>query len=95
MARKELKQQAKKLAKDYGYLPYMIERYLSLWGEEETVSFLDACENPVRTSVRFNLLKASLQDADVLTFERPDDICRFQRDQQDALVRWLETVDVR
>ncbi|MHA2186999.1 MAG: RsmB/NOP family class I SAM-dependent RNA methyltransferase [Candidatus Thorarchaeota archaeon] len=63
MARKELKQQAKKLAKDYGYLPYMIERYLSLWGEEETVSFLDACENPVRTSVRFNLLKAPLQDA--------------------------------
>ena len=63
MSRKELKQQAKKMAKEYGYLPYMIERYLFLWGEEETVRFLDACEIPIRTSVRFNLLKATMQDA--------------------------------
>jgi pimeloyl-ACP methyl ester carboxylesterase len=39
--------------------------------------------------------KASWQDADALTFERPDDICRFQRTQQDALLRWLETEVIR
>lgn len=35
--------------------------------------------------------KASWQDKNGFTFMSPDDICRFQRDQQDALVRWLET----
>ena len=39
--------------------------------------------------------KASWQGVDALTFERPDDICRFQRTQQDALVRWLETEVMR
>ncbi len=39
--------------------------------------------------------KTSLQDANALTLERPDDICRFQRTQQDAVVRWLETAIVR
>ena len=34
--------------------------------------------------------KALWQDEDALTFVSPDDICRFQREQQDALVRWFE-----
>lgn len=33
--------------------------------------------------------EAAWQGADALTFMSPDDICRFQRNQQDALVRWL------
>jgi len=35
------------------------------------------------------------QDGDALTFERPNDICRFQGDQQDVLLRWLETAATR
>jgi NOL1/NOP2/sun family putative RNA methylase len=59
MSRKEIRARAKVLAKEYGYLQYMIERYLTLWGEEETLQFLDACENPVRSSIRVNTLKAN------------------------------------
>lgn len=58
MAVKEIRERAKVLAKEYGYLQYMVERYLSLWGEEETVQFLKACEEPVKTSLRMNTLKA-------------------------------------
>lgn len=36
--------------------------------------------------------KALWQDEDALTFVSPDDICRFQREQQDALVRWFEAM---
>ena len=59
MAKKELRQRAKVLAKEHGYLQYMIERYLSLWGEEDTLKFIEACEQPVRTSIRVNTLKSS------------------------------------
>ena len=59
MAKKEIRQRAKVLAKEHGYLQYMIERYLSLWGEEGTLKFIEACDQPIRTSVRVNTLKAS------------------------------------
>ena len=62
MQRKEIRELAKRLAKEYGYLPYMIERYLILWGEEDTLRFLDACERPVRTSIRVNTTKASVEE---------------------------------
>ena len=39
--------------------------------------------------------KASWKNGDALTFDRADDICRFQRTQQDALLRWLETKALR
>jgi pimeloyl-ACP methyl ester carboxylesterase len=35
-------------------------------------------------------VKPSWQDKNGLRFVSPDDICRFQRSQQDVLVRWLE-----
>jgi NOL1/NOP2/sun family putative RNA methylase len=57
MASKQLRQRAKEIAKQYGYLPYMIERYLALWGEEETIQFIEACEEQITTSVRVNTLK--------------------------------------
>jgi NOL1/NOP2/sun family putative RNA methylase len=63
MSRKELREKAKGLAKEHGYLPYMIERYLNLWGEQETLQFLEACEKPVKTSIRVNTLRA---DQDVV-----------------------------
>ncbi|MBA2113798.1 glucuronyl esterase domain-containing protein [Bremerella alba] len=34
--------------------------------------------------------RASWQDSREMTFLTPDDICRFQSTQQDALLRWLE-----
>ncbi len=60
MATKELRQRAKELAKEHGYLQYMIERYLSLWGEEDTMRFIEACEQPIRTAIRVNTLKTSV-----------------------------------
>jgi NOL1/NOP2/sun family putative RNA methylase len=57
MSRKELKQKARKIAKEHGFLQYMIERYLSLWGEEETLQFIKACDIPLKTSIRLNSLK--------------------------------------
>lgn len=59
MSRKEIRARAKVLAKEYGYLQYMIERYLMLWGEEETLQFLKACENPIRSSIRINTLRTT------------------------------------
>ncbi|MEM2142101.1 MAG: RsmB/NOP family class I SAM-dependent RNA methyltransferase [Candidatus Thorarchaeota archaeon] len=58
------------LARRYGYLDYMIERYLALWGESETVRFLDACEHPVRPSLRVNTLKTSPGELISLLHER-------------------------
>jgi NOL1/NOP2/sun family putative RNA methylase len=58
MSRKELRQKAKTIAMEYEYLPYMIERYLALWGEEETLQFIEACEQPIKTSIRMNTLRA-------------------------------------
>lgn len=57
MSTKELRQKAKTLAKEHEYQPYMIERYLALWGEEDTLRFLEACEQPIRTSIRMNTLR--------------------------------------
>ncbi len=57
MANRQLRQKAKELAKATGYLPYMIERYLALWGEKETIQFIEACEEQITTSVRVNSLK--------------------------------------
>lgn len=62
MSRREWKQKAKQIAKNQGYLPYMIERYLTLWGEDETLEFLKACEIPVRSAVRLNELKNSPEE---------------------------------
>ncbi len=57
MSTKELRQKAKTLAKEHEYQQYMIERYLALWGEEDTLRFLEACEQPIRTSIRMNTLR--------------------------------------
>ncbi len=65
MSTKELRSRAKELSKEYGYLQYMLERYLALWGEEDTLRFLEACESPVRSSIRVNSLKTT--NAEVLS----------------------------
>lgn len=58
MSSKELREKAKGIATEHGYLQYMIERYLTLWGEEETMQFLKACEKPIPTAIRINTLRA-------------------------------------
>jgi NOL1/NOP2/sun family putative RNA methylase len=50
------------LAEKYGYRPYMIKRYLSLFGKEETIKFLEANERRLIPSLRCNSLRISEED---------------------------------
>jgi len=45
---------AYKLAKKYGYLPYMVERYLELFGYNETIELLNSFERKVKPVIRCN-----------------------------------------
>ncbi|NWF94955.1 MAG: RsmB/NOP family class I SAM-dependent RNA methyltransferase [Candidatus Thorarchaeota archaeon] len=74
MSRRPNREKARELAIKHGYLEYMIERYLALWGEDETLQFIEACERPVRSSIRVNTLKTDaatlreiLRTKDVIT----------------------------
>ncbi len=51
-----------KLAKEYGYLPYMIERYLKFLGLDETIELLKANERPLIPSIRVNTLKIKVDE---------------------------------
>lgn len=53
---------AEELAEKYGYLPYMIKRYLLLFGKEETIKFLEANEKRLIPSLRCNSLRISEED---------------------------------
>lgn len=54
--------EAKKLAAKYGYLPYIIERYLEFLGFEETIKLLEANEKPLSTWIRANTLKITADE---------------------------------
>lgn len=54
------RKKAKELAQKYGYRKYMIERYLKLWGKDETLEFIKSCEQEIRTAIRANELKAPI-----------------------------------
>lgn len=69
MSRKLDKSLAKKIASENGYLQYMIERYLSLWGQEGTHEFIQACERPIQQALRVNTLKTDI-DTLVKSLER-------------------------
>jgi len=45
------------IAEKYGYLPYMIERYLDFLGIDGTLALLNANEQPLTPSIRVNSLK--------------------------------------
>ena len=47
----------KELSEKYGYLPYMIERYLDFLGLEGTIKLLEANEKPLMPTIRVNTLK--------------------------------------
>ncbi|TXT65815.1 MAG: tRNA (cytosine(48)-C(5))-methyltransferase [Promethearchaeota archaeon] len=51
--------QVKTLATNYGYLPYMIQRYIDFLGIEETINLLEANEKPLNPWIRMNSLKIS------------------------------------
>ncbi|MBY8990043.1 MAG: RsmB/NOP family class I SAM-dependent RNA methyltransferase [Candidatus Lokiarchaeota archaeon] len=53
---------AQNLAKEYGYLPYMIERYLQFLGVDGTIDLLKANEIPLIPSIRVNTLKIKTPD---------------------------------
>lgn len=50
------------LAEKYGYLPYIIERYLQLFGKEDTLKLLEANERPLSPTIRINTLKIEIED---------------------------------
>jgi len=50
------------IAKKYGYLPYMIERYIKFLGKEETLKLLEANEKPLIPTIRINTLKIKIDD---------------------------------
>ncbi|MHA1303697.1 MAG: RsmB/NOP family class I SAM-dependent RNA methyltransferase [Candidatus Heimdallarchaeaceae archaeon] len=52
---------AHELGKSYGYLPYMIDRYLEMLGEEETLKLLKFNESPLPTTIRLNSLRSSYE----------------------------------
>lgn len=52
---------AKELAKKYGYHTYMIERYLELFGEDETIKLLEGNEKALNPVIRCNTLKISVE----------------------------------
>jgi len=46
--------EARIIAEKFGYLPYIIERYLEILGREETLSLLEANESPLPETIRCN-----------------------------------------
>ncbi len=51
----EPSQFAKRLAEKYGYLPYIVERYIKILGFSETHKLLEAFEKPLKPVVRTNI----------------------------------------
>ncbi len=45
---------ARKLAEKYGYLPYMIERYIEMLGQDNVIDLLEANESPLPETIRCN-----------------------------------------
>jgi NOL1/NOP2/sun family putative RNA methylase len=58
----EPSREALELALQYGYLPYMVQRYLDMLGERGTIALLKAFENPVKPVVRTNTVLIDPRD---------------------------------
>jgi NOL1/NOP2/sun family putative RNA methylase len=50
------------LSKEFGYLPYMINRYLQFLGLDGTISLLKANEKPLLPTIRVNTLKITKEE---------------------------------
>ena len=53
----DLKSMASELAKKYGFLEYMVERYIAMFGLKGAISFLESCNKGVKKAIRVNNLK--------------------------------------
>ncbi len=53
---------AQELSQKYGYLQYMIERYIDFLGIDETIKLLEANERHLTPSIRVNTLKIKIND---------------------------------
>ncbi len=54
---KRITREARELARRYGYLPYMVQRYIDILGLDEARELLRAFEKPVKPVVRCNDLR--------------------------------------
>jgi NOL1/NOP2/sun family putative RNA methylase len=61
MNSKKLKENAFDLGKQYGYLSYMVERFVQILGEEETIKLLNFNEKELPKTIRLNSLRAPYQ----------------------------------
>ncbi|TFF95615.1 MAG: RsmB/NOP family class I SAM-dependent RNA methyltransferase [Promethearchaeota archaeon] len=59
---KRYTKEALQLAEKYGYLPYMIQRYIDLLGNHDTIKLLEANQNPPTTWIRVNSLKINIDE---------------------------------
>ncbi len=53
---------AQELSQKYGYLQYMIERYIDFLGIDETIKLLEANERQLTPSIRVNTLKIKINE---------------------------------
>ncbi|MHA1212002.1 MAG: hypothetical protein ACTSSH_06040 [Candidatus Heimdallarchaeota archaeon] len=53
--------EAQKLAKKFGYLTETIERFIVLFGLEETEAMINAYEKTPKQSIRVNTLRTTLE----------------------------------
>ncbi|MBW9140509.1 MAG: RsmB/NOP family class I SAM-dependent RNA methyltransferase [Candidatus Aramenus sp.] len=52
---------ARFLARKYGFLDYMVERYIDMF-KDEAMEFLESCSFPLRKSIRCNTLKVECEE---------------------------------
>ncbi|MHA1626496.1 MAG: NOL1/NOP2/sun family putative RNA methylase [Candidatus Asgardarchaeia archaeon] len=76
MDERKMKDIATSLSRKYGYLPYMIMRYLEMFGLEETKEFLESNERGLKPSIRINTL---LADTKKLLIRMKEKGFRFKR----------------
>ncbi len=67
----EISNRAKDIAKRYGYLPYMVQRYYEIFGDwHEVTLFLKGNEKPILKSIRCNTLRTSCRELEVRLREK-------------------------
>lgn len=54
--------ETEELASSYGYLPYMVQRYIDILGYKEALKLLESMEKPVKPVVRTNTLLVEPRD---------------------------------
>jgi len=62
---------AKRLASKYGFLDYMIERYLNMFSsKEELEEYLNSCSFPLKKSIRCNTLRTDCKKLEEMMSEK-------------------------